>query len=364
MKVCRYDEGNTPIFTCPYHGWSYATDGKLVGVPFYKDAYHEKLDKSKWGLVEVAQVHNYKGSIWSTWDSSAPPFLEYMGGFKLYLDLLLDSWDGQEGGTEVFGGVEKWVIPSNWKFPAENFIGDRYYNISHRSVDLVGIGPSGTGRRDTNERVRSRLLDVCFPERGHGTVMALRPGDAPITTSYQQSPIIAEYFRWSEEERKRRQGKWWRLLGGPGTVFPNMSDLPRQPRTIAVWHPRGAGKTEAWRWYLVDRAAPLEVKEFLRQYYIRYSGPGGMTEQDDMENWNYAHAASKGVIARRHAYNYEMGMGLGNPNFEDDGLKLPGLILDATEVRAAEQNQRAFYGRWAGFMEADGWDELATWRNG
>ena len=30
MKVCRYDEGNTPVFTCPYHGWSYATDGKLV----------------------------------------------------------------------------------------------------------------------------------------------------------------------------------------------------------------------------------------------------------------------------------------------------------------------------------------------
>ena len=89
-----------------------------------------------------------------------------------------------------------------------------------------------------------------------------------------------------------------------------------------------------------------------------------MTEQDDMENWNYAHSASSGVIARRHAYNYEMGMGLGNPNFEDDGLKLPGLVLDATEVRAAEQNQRAFYSRWAGFMDADGWDELATWRHG
>jgi phenylpropionate dioxygenase-like ring-hydroxylating dioxygenase large terminal subunit len=21
MKVCRYDEGNTAVFTCPYHGW-------------------------------------------------------------------------------------------------------------------------------------------------------------------------------------------------------------------------------------------------------------------------------------------------------------------------------------------------------
>ena len=37
---------------------------------------------------------------------------------------------------------------------------------------------------------------------------------------------------------------------------------------------------------------------------------------------------------------------------------------DATGVRAADQNQRAFYGRWAGFMQADGWQQLATWQQG
>jgi phenylpropionate dioxygenase-like ring-hydroxylating dioxygenase large terminal subunit len=82
MKVCRYDEGNTPVFTCPYHGWSFATDGKLVGVPFYKAAYHEQLDKSQWGLIEVAQLCNYKGMIWATWDATAPPFAEYLGEFS------------------------------------------------------------------------------------------------------------------------------------------------------------------------------------------------------------------------------------------------------------------------------------------
>src|SRR5713101_8183805 len=40
----------------------------------------------------------------------------------------------------------------------------------------------------------------------------------------------------------------------------------------------------------------LAPKDFLRHYYIRYSGPGGLTEQDDMENWNYASAASKASL--------------------------------------------------------------------
>ena len=72
MKVCRYDEGNTIEFMCPYHGWSYGTDGALVGVPFARDAYGPQLDRSRWGLVEVPQLENYKGLIWATWDPARP----------------------------------------------------------------------------------------------------------------------------------------------------------------------------------------------------------------------------------------------------------------------------------------------------
>jgi nitrite reductase/ring-hydroxylating ferredoxin subunit len=103
MKVCRYDEGSTPVFTCPYHGWSYGTDGQLVGVPYFKEAYHDQLDKSRWGLIEVPQLRLYKGTVWASWDPSAPPFLEYLGDFARYLDLTLDGWDGGDGGTEILG---------------------------------------------------------------------------------------------------------------------------------------------------------------------------------------------------------------------------------------------------------------------
>ena len=73
-----------------------------------------------------------------------------------------------------------------------------------------------------------------------------------------------------------------------------------------------------------------------------HAGPAGMTEQDDMENWNYATAASKGIIARRCPYNYQMALG------QDYGTyPSPGVLTD----RIAEQNQRGFYQRWAAYME-------------
>ncbi len=360
MKVCRYDEGNTTVFTCPYHGWSYGTDGRLV--PYFREAYHSSLDRSQWGLVEVAQLARYKGSVWATWDPSAPPFLEYLGDFTRYLDLTLDGWDGSDGGSEVLGGVQKWLIPCNWKFPAENFSGDSYHNISHRSVDLAGIGPSGSGRRDMQERALARRLQICFPERGHQTGVYVLPKDPPLPTAYEHSSLVAEYFRDCEAERRRRRREWGRVIGSPGEVFPNTALHPRQPRTIAVWHPRSAHQTEVWRWYLIDAAAPAEVKNFLRDYYIRYSGPAGLTEQDDMENWNYAHAASRGTVARRHRYSYEQGMGHEIENFEWDGLRLPGWVMDLSEAKSSEHNLRNLYRRWAEFMEAESWNALATWR--
>ncbi len=350
MKVCRYDEGNTPVFTCPYHGWSYATDGQLVGVPFFKDAYHEELDKSQWGLVEVAQLANYKGSIWATWDASAPSFADYMGGMTFYLDHLLDARDGSEGGSEIIGGVQKWIMPCNWKFPSENFAGDGAHNISHRSVDMVGIGPSGQGRRDDAEFARARRVHFSFPGRGHAASGDLYIEDIPYVPTYQNTPTVEAYFKHVFEERKRRLGETSRYLAIVGTTFPNMSYLARQPRSIAVWNPRGPHHTEAWRWFLVDKDMPDEVREILRHYYIRYSGPGGMTEQDDMENWGYAHSASRGVIARRYPYNYQMGLGAKKIDV--------GLHVTSPVQRITEDNARGFYLRWDQMMAAPNWDAM------
>ena len=121
----------------------------MIGVQDYENAYQPPFDKSEWGLAEVAQMANYMGTIWATWDKNAPSFEDYLGEATIAFDQGLCAWDGGDGGTELLGSVQKWVVPCNWKFVAENFAGDWLHGVSHRSVDMIRLGPSGeVGRRD------------------------------------------------------------------------------------------------------------------------------------------------------------------------------------------------------------------------
>ena len=354
MKVCRYDEGNTPVFTCPYHGWSYGLDGSLVGVPYFKEAYHSELKKEEWGLVEVGQMASHRGWIWATWDKEAPGFEEYLGGMKIYLEAMIAPPDGSDTPVEIIGGIHKWIMPANWKFAAENFIGDFYHGISHRSVDLVGISPSGRKGRHTEDfnQVQRMLSNAAFPE-GHGAGSMLLLEEPRYVNSYAlAAPAVEEYYRNAHRKRVENLGETAKLNGAVGTVFPNASFSAA--RSVAVWHPAGPGMTEAWRWYWLPVDAPDEVKETLRHYAIRYAGAPGMTEQDDMENWNYATAASKGTIARRYPYNYQMGMAYEGTTPRYDWLPATGQVTEGT----TEQNQRHMYKRWAEYMDAKSWADL------
>jgi len=357
MKVCRYDEGNTPVFTCPYHGWSYAGDGSLVGVPRYKDAYREELDKSQWSLVEVAQMENYKGTIWATWDPKAPSFLDYIGDNRFGIDIWLDNHDGTESDMEVLGGVVKWILPSNWKFGAENFLSDGYHGVTtHRSVDLLRLSPSGKQGRHTQDNVRVPETRFGISHHGSGRLgVRIAKEDYPYRPTYPNNPVAEQYYKEAYGNRQKLLGKHARVMAGNGNIFPNATQGTGQ--TTAVWHPNGPDSTEVWRWYFIERDAPQEVKDLQRHYIMRYGGPAGLTEMDDMENWNYAHPASKGTIAKRYRYNYDQALGhqqRGHPLLAEHGLPQNALTTEGI----SEQNARGAYKFWADLMSSGSWDDL------
>ena len=65
--VCRAELGHARSFMCTYHGWTYDLEGRLIGVPGYKNFYHENLKREDWGLVKAAKVESYKGLSLPRW---------------------------------------------------------------------------------------------------------------------------------------------------------------------------------------------------------------------------------------------------------------------------------------------------------
>ncbi|HXG35375.1 MAG TPA: Rieske 2Fe-2S domain-containing protein, partial [Dehalococcoidia bacterium] len=279
MKVCRADQGNAASFTCSYHGWTYGNDGKLIGVPNFQDAYFEELDLEQWGLAPVAQVDSYKGLIFGNFDPTAPSLIGYLGDMAWYLDTMFDR---REGGAEFIGGTQKWVMPCNWKFAAENFGGDSYHTpITHLSAMLTGFYTNPT------ERVRKPGHSVSV--QGHGICFFKEP-------SRMELEPLRSYLEHSRAEVENRLGAVRADIVWPtnGTIFPNASFVAAGAfRTFRVAHPRGPGKIEMWAWAFVDKAAPAEFKDFIRLHTLRgQSGPASTFEQDDGENWQYCYEGS------------------------------------------------------------------------
>jgi phenylpropionate dioxygenase-like ring-hydroxylating dioxygenase large terminal subunit len=345
MPACRYDSGNAKDFICSYHGWSYGLDGALVGVPKFRERYQGKLAREKWGLVR-ARVVEFYGSIWATFDESVPSFEDYLGeDMQFYLRALLQGPDGDDDGYEVIGGIVKWQVPCNWKFGAENFAGDHYHGYSHISVERLSVGLSGKTSRHNfaGVKVKRQPMSVADPQRGHTIRASVFAALADYDEQEAATAEVNDYYRQCHEKRQQRLGDKSRLLIHGGVIFPNTHFNSAGRTTIGLWLPLSAGKTEVWRWLFVPRNAPNAVKDTLREYYLRYAGPAGMVEQDDMENWTAAQRGAESLVSRRYPFNYQLAMGLERRSRPDEWL---GKDVTITED-VTEHNQRAFYGHWA-----------------
>ncbi|HUA34677.1 MAG TPA: aromatic ring-hydroxylating dioxygenase subunit alpha [Candidatus Binataceae bacterium] len=338
MRICRADCGNARAFTCSYHGWGYDIGGNLVSVPHEEDGYRNEIDKSQWGPLQVPRLESYKGLVFGTWNEEAPSFVDYLGDMRWYFDGYMDR---SAGGTEVIGGMHRWVLQCNWKFAAEQFCSDMYHaDYSHLSAIIAQL-PEGTdpalGHLPT---IGSQFSSI----NGHGTGFFTENSDTvgdingPVAGRWYGGPARAEATERLGEVRGKK------IYGGHMTVFPTFSFLP-QIQTMRVWHPRGPSEIEVWAWALVERDAPPEVKDAIRTGVLRTFSAGGIFEQDDGENWLEIQKVLRGHIARRQKLN--LGMGLGHARTDDP--MFPGKINNVYGEEAA----RGFYRKWAELISTE-----------
>ncbi|GAB3745143.1 aromatic ring-hydroxylating dioxygenase subunit alpha [Nocardiopsis nanhaiensis] len=355
MQVCRAEMGNASHFRCPYHGWSYRNDGRLIGLPFHKEAYGgEKGFRYKGQrLLAAPNLDTYNGLIFLNLDPEAPPLREFLGDFAFYLDLYTAQ---SKSGIEL-RGPQRWRVKANWKIGAENFAGDMYHTPqTHTSVVEIGL---------FREPKAEKRKDGCtyWADSGGGTTYKLPPGTLEERLRYVGYP---------DEMIKRMKETWTKeqldLVGEDGfmvsaaSLFPNLSFVHNWPRvadsddvlpfiSIRQWQPVSANETEVLSWFAVDKEAPEEFKALSYKAYLMCFGSTGMFEQDDVENWVSLTNTAAGSMARRLLLNSRMGLlhddsPVVSP-LEPDQFSGPGTAY----VGYSEFNQRALLGSWADHLE-------------
>jgi phthalate 3,4-dioxygenase subunit alpha len=355
MQVCRAEMGNASNFRCPYHGWSYRNDGRIIGLPFHHDAYGGEAGFKRKGqtLLPAPSLASYNGLIFISMDPHAEPLDDFLGDFRFYLDFYTKQ---STQGLEV-RGPQRWRIKANWKIGAENFSGDMYHTPqTHASVVEIGLfrEPKAEKRKDGA---------TYWAHKGGGTTYKLLPGtfeERMRYVGYTDDMIDRIKTVWTAEQQQ--------VVGDDGfmisaaTCFPNLSFVHNWPKvedgddvlpfiSIRMWQPISENETEVYSWFAVDSAAPEEYKKNSYKAYLMCFGSTGMFEQDDVENWVSLTNTAAGSMARRLLLNSRMGL------LEDDRPVVEALPAEQfhgpgmARVGYSEHNQRALLRLWADHLE-------------
>ncbi len=331
--VCEVPKGKTNSFVCPYHGWAYALDGSLRGVP-YEKGYDDTLDKSKFPLKSL-RVEEYAGLIFATFRDDIEPLDDFLAGAKKWIDLFMKQGAGFP--VKVLG-EHKFQFPGNWKIQLENTTDAYHFPLVHKSF-LTATD------KETEQQFDMMNKGGFVEDLGNGhSVMVMMPElidlednlEAPIPEKFKD--LAAELAAEGRSDLEVR--RIVRAVGGSGfnvNLFPN---LGCSAAFFRVLQPISVSKTEVRHVALGMDGGPAAANRARLRIHEFFQGPMGFGSPDDAEVWDRVqHGAQSGddlwIMLNR---------GLSHEEQMPDGHRRSDV--------SAETGMRAAYAQWKRMMTA------------
>ncbi len=191
-KVVYDVVGNTgKTFRCPYHAWTYRTDGSLLHVPL-KEGYATTVQQQ--GLSQV-KSETYRGFVFARLAEEGIGFREYFGDSLSSIDNLADR--SPEGELEITGGCLRYLHNCNWKMFVENLNDTMHPMIAHASS-------AGTAKR----------------------LWAGKPADLPKPMAIEQIAPFANDYKFFDEMGVRVYAHGHSFSGVNFSIHSSYSSVP------------------------------------------------------------------------------------------------------------------------------------------
>jgi len=296
-KIAIDRTGNTgKFFRCPYHAWSFKTDGCLLAIPLKKGYEGTGLDKTEngQGMKAVGAVRNYRGFIFARLADEGISFEEYFGASLSSLDNMVDR--SPAGRLEVAGPPLRYMHQCNWKMLVENQTDTCHPMVAHESSAGTAVKifedmdwPEDKPKPMAMEIIAPFMSPYEFFENmgirtwpnGHGHTGVHHS----IHSDYSAIPGYLEQMVEAYGEDKAKE-----ILGENrhNTVyFPNIM-IKGPIQQLRNFIPLGPDKTlvESYIYRLVD--APDQLLARTAMYNRLINAPTSMVGHDDLEMYERA----------------------------------------------------------------------------
>jgi phenylpropionate dioxygenase-like ring-hydroxylating dioxygenase large terminal subunit len=154
--------GSTKKFVCPYHRWTYAIDGNLVGAPRMKDAIEIRRLREE-SQLPLLRTEIWYGFIFVNFDANAAPLAPTMRKLERYMEGYdLDSM------VTLPPSFSKEPVRWNWKMLLENYIEPYHTEYVHPIIHdfAPSTGVEFDPWRGDNDNVIVRYMPFLAPDGG------------------------------------------------------------------------------------------------------------------------------------------------------------------------------------------------------
>lgn len=332
-RICNAEAGNASSFRCPYHGWTFANDGRLAAVPM-KQGYADRFDgiRQELGLQAAPRVDSYGGFLFASLAADGPTLREHLGRSVDAFDRLLDLSPTHK--IQLSAGWMKHQQRCNWKMVMENNVDGYHALFTHQSVyDAV---------KEAKVSHQPGKVDVLVRDLGGG--------HGEIDYQEEYTKLDEEFVWYGRMARAAAPGYVSAMeaaygperthhsfvVGPPHTlIFPN---LFLAEMNVMVVEPLSPGETVAYTSpVFLEGASELNQKTLRRTEGAM--GPAGFLIADD------------GEIGARN----QLGVSNQRPEWLTLSRGLESELDNGTGIvnydKSAETPQRGFWRQWSSMVE-------------